>query len=880
MTLAKIQIKEGEILISNEELVNIDLKNLIEEKTGQKFDRNKKIHSPFNAADKTPSFSIYFNSNQNKWMYKDFSTDKVGDAIDFVMEFEGINYNESRKHLGLSSEKTIQELQSDKIENYINWQIKHQDNKKGYELIGLFPFTDSNNNILYYKAKFRKPDNKKDISYYHLDSDNVINKRGCEEVPYNLYSTLQAIKNNDIIIITEGERNANKLNNLLKKGYCATSVKGIRELNKLGYFNGCKIYVCGDSGETGEKYKQHIYNELFRDSKDFKFIRLPGLNKMPDNSDVEDWLDSGHNRSDLLESFNKSLDLKNIYELQQDKHGIYKKVYSEKTEGYKKIYISNFNIITATSLRYIDDEIESIEIIFKTEYGKLIKRNGNVTVLEDVRSFKSFLNSMELTFEGKTDDLITLKKWINNYFIDDSCDIVNGIQFNTMNDKLLFITSNGAIGTDKTYDNIKSDETMDNNILYIDFIGKSEMQELLKHLFEFSAYKNTYSIVGTTINYLAIYQAMKLNIKFSHLFIAGESGSGKSTVLEQVVAALLNYPVNMKKSIGLSTGFSFTKDLSVGNFPVIYDEYKPSMMDKYKIKKISDLLRNAYDRHNSDRGTKDQKINSYKLNRPIIMAGEESFSGNEKALIERSCIVYISKSERTSQNTDAMKWLTTNNVLLNKLGKSLIHKVLSLNIETYKLIRNDVSNILAEYTFLNGRVLGTAINACTGIRILNSILQDLHLPILNDYEKYVVENVKEEILQDGEENYSAVENMLVIYNDMIDNNKTNIGNTIFLRKDILYIKTSEMLNQLSAYKKNYDMKDLILLSKNDFTKQAKKAKYLIGTNKAVTIDKKSKKMDIYSIEKIRALKLDCIVEPDELTPVYDNEPIPFPIQNN
>ena len=866
-------------MISNEELVNIDLKNLIERETGQKFDRYNKIKSPF-TNEKTPSFSIYFNSNQNKWMFKDFSSGKVGDAIDFLMEFEGITYNEARKHLGLSSEKTIQELQSDKIENYINWQIKHQENKKGYNLIGLFPFTDPNNNILYYKAKFRKPDNKKDISYYHLDSDNVINKRGCEEVPYNLYNVLQAIKNNDIIIITEGERNTNRLNNLLKKGYCATSVKGIRELNKLGYFNGCKIYVCGDSGEAGEKYKQHIYDELFKDSKEFKFIRLPGLNKMPSNSDIEDWLDTGHDRADLLEAFNKSLDLKNIYDLQQDKYGIYKKVYSEKTETYKKIYISNFNIITATSLRYIDDEKESIEIAFKTEYGKVIKRSGSVTALEDVRSFKSFLNSMELTFKGKTDDLITLKEWINNYFIDDSCDIVNGVQFNAMNNELLFITPNGSIGVNRIYDNIKSNETVNNNIVNIEPISKSEMKELLQHLFEFSAYKNTYSIIGTVINYLMIYQAMQLNIKFSHLFIAGESGSGKSTVLEQVVAALLNYPINMKKSMGLSSGFSFTKDLSMGNFPVIYDEYKPSTFDKYKNKTLSNILRNAYDRQNSDRGTKDQKINSYKLNRPIIMAGEESYLGSEKALIERSCIVYMSKDERTSQNTAAMKWLTDNNILINKLGKSLICKVLSLDIEAYKLIRNDVKDILTKYTFLNDRVLETVINACTGIRILNSVLQDLKLPVLNDYEKYIVENTKEEILQDGEENYSAVENMLVTYNDMIDNNKATTDNVILLRKDILYIKTSEMLNQLSAYKKNYDMKALILLCKSDFTKQAKKAKYLIDTNRTVTMDGKSKKMDVYSIEKIRALKLDCIIEPDELTPVCDNEPIPFPVQNN
>lgn len=510
---------------------NLDLKSLIENETGQRFDKHNKMLSPF-VNEKTPSFSIYFNSNKNKWMFKDFSSGEVGDHIDFIQKYKNMDYNEAREYLNLSSELTIQELQASKIEKYIEWQIKHQDNKKDYKLIGLFPFTDLKNNILYYKAKFKKPDNKKDISYYHLEDDKVINTRGCEEIPYNLYKVLQAIKDNDVIIITEGERNANKFNNMLKKGYCATSVKGIRELNKLTYFNDCKIYVCGDNGPAGEKYKQHIYDELFKNSKSFKFIRLPGLNKMSTNSDIEDWLEVGHDKNDLLEAFNKSLDLKNVYELQQDNHGIYKKVYSEKIESYKKIYISNFNIISATSLRFIDDGLENIEITFKTEYGKSISRDGSVTVLDDIRSFKSFLNSIDLTFKGKGDDLTTLKEWINNYFIDDSCDIVNGNQFNVLNNELLYIASDGAIGANKTFDNIKSNEKVSTHILNLDPIKKDELKDLIQHLFVFANPNNTYSIIGTVINYLAIYQAIQLNIKFSHLLIVGESGSGKSYHLQ------------------------------------------------------------------------------------------------------------------------------------------------------------------------------------------------------------------------------------------------------------------------------------------------------------------------------------------------------------
>lgn len=844
-------------MISNEELVNIDLKSLIEGETGQKFDRNNKITSPFNPGEKTPSFSIYFNSNQNKWMFKDFSSGEVGDHIDFIEKFKGMNYKQAREYLKLPCEKTLQELQFDKIEKYINWQIKHQENKKGYELIGLFPFTDSNNNVLYYKAKFKKTNGKKDISYYHLDSDNVINTRGCEEVPYNLYSTLQAIKNNDIIIITEGERNANKLNNLLKKGYCATSVKGIRELNKLGYFNGCKIYVCGDSGEAGEKYKQHIYNELFRDSKEFKFIRLLGLNKMPDNSDVEDWLDAGHNRSDLLEAFNRSLDLKNIYELQQDKHGIYKLVKESngEEETYKRKYISNFRVISATSLNYVDKELNNIEIIFKDEYGKEIKRNGNVVVLEDLRSFKYFINSMNLTFEGKADDLIKLKKWINTYFIDDYCEIYNGNQFRKINNELLFISSSGAIGINKVHHDIKSDEKTNNNISNIGPMDKEELQELMQHLFKFSDYKNTYSIIGTVINDLAIYQGIRTGTKFSHLLIVGGAGSGKSTIIERVVAELLNYDISNIKSMS-TTSFAIDKILSTGNYPVIFDEYKPSKFTDSKNKALSDTFRISYDRREKEKGDRNQNTNSYKLNSPIIMAGEENFKGKESAAIERSCIVYLSKEERTQEHTDSMYWIINNNSLLNKLGKALILKILSISADEYKTIRQTIENKIKNCSFLKDRVLTTAIGSCAGIEILNMVLCDYQLPVINDYYKFITDNLKSEVLDNGKDTYSEVEKMLIkfmyiVSNDKLSQDKNNI--MYFNKKNDLHIKTKEILPEIRIYLDRTKDRKTSVMDEDDFIRQVEKSKYLIKKSVVVKPGGKTKRMDLYDIEKINKL---------------------------
>ena len=193
------------------------------------------------------------------------------------------------------------------------------------------------------------------------------------------------------------------------------------------------------------------------------------------------------------------------------------------------------------------------------------------------------------------------------------------------------------------------------------------MLELKKRIFRFASSDKSIPIIGTVINNLAVLHNQEAKEKMHHLLIVGESGSGKSTILSNVVAALLNYPVKDIKSIGLATSFGFIRDLSTGNYPSLYDEFKPTSLDKYKIQKLSESLRNLYDRTTIARGDKTFKNKEFQLSRPIIIAGEESYPNGEKALIERSCIVYLSRRERTAKHTEAMMWLIEHEELLNKL---------------------------------------------------------------------------------------------------------------------------------------------------------------------------------------------------------------------
>lgn len=347
-----------------------------------------------------------------------------------------------------------------------------------------------------------------------------------------------------------------------------------------------------------------------------------------------------------------------------------------------------------------------------------------------------------------------------------------------------------------------------------------------------------------------------------HLLIIGESESGKSTILSNVIATILNYPAKDIKSIGLISNFGIIRDLSTGNYTSLYDEFKPSSLDRYKIQKLSESLRNLYDRTTITRGDKSFKNKDFQLTRPIIVAGEESYPNGEKALIDRSCIIYLSKRERTERNTEAMMWLIKNESLLRKLGRSLIDIVINMTVEEYAAIREKVQ---ANLNGLNNRPLNTAINIASGIEIFNLLLAKHGFKAFEGYEQYIIKNIKEEVLEGGEETKSTVERMLLLYDQMLEDGRAGLTEVVKTQGDGLYIKTSEMINEIFDFVNKTGSAEVIPLKLKDFKKQAMKAGYLIGTgrtSKTLRDGNKLVRYDVYSIERMKELNVPSIIEPD------------------
>ncbi|AGF56438.1 hypothetical protein B0P06_005296 [Clostridium saccharoperbutylacetonicum] len=859
------------------ELEDIDLREWIEKETGQKFNRENKICCPFHN-EKTPSFGIKFYPDDNKWRYKCFGgCDAHGDVIDFIQKYKNLDYKKAREYLGVAVEKTPRELQFEKILKRIDWDVINTEFKQGYKLLGLFEFVNGHNEVIYYKAKFLKPDGKKAASYYRFEGDKIINKReGIEEVPYNLYNVLIGLADK-VIIVVEGEKDANNINALLRgTNYVATSIKGCTNLDILK--NGFKprIYALGDTGVAGEKYKWHVHKEFFSIATEFKFVNLPGIKSLGDNKDVTDWLNSGHSKQDLLNAFKRSLDLKNENELQQDPIGVYKIIYDKKAKEDKRINLTDFMLLEADKVLNVDDDMEFIRLKLKSRNdGKIYEKVKESTVFNDLRTFRNMLG-MDLSFDGNMNDLVKFKMWITQYFAIETKEVYTGTKFIMKNDKLTFICADGSISENKTDFSITADET---NVFVVskEKLKTDELLEIKNNIFKFTSTEKSISIIGTTINNLAVYQNISLNLNLHHLLMVGEAETGKSTILEKIIAPILNYPIkgdkNEKFSFTTAKQFSLPKSLSMGNYPLLCDEFAPTTWNPNKIADMVNPLKDAYDRAPMIRGDKNFKLKKFVSLRPIIIAGEENYPGQSKALITRSCIVYLSKYERTEKSTESTFWLINHQDLLNRLGRSLIEEVLNISVEQYDNMRKE---LMPKFTELNDRSLQTSLNIACGIEIFNILLERHGLNKITNYEKYIVNNIKEEVLDGGEEAKSIVEQMLLLYNDMVEDGRAMFTDYVIQeRGDGLFIKTSEMLNQLRVHVKNTNTQ-INILSDKDFKKQATKAGYIkektakqIRLKNGVTTPNGKNMIwyDQYNLEKVRKLKAFAICSSGELEQV-------------
>lgn len=126
---------------------------------------------------------------------------------------------------------------------------------------------------------------------------------------YNIHNLVQAVKEEQIIFIVEGEKDAD---NLIKRCLVATTTSigatkgdiGRKWLKKFNtYFQNADVILIPDNDLVGKNFMDHVAGQLNGIANSVKIIELPNLSE---KEDVSDWLEEGNDIYDLKDLIKKT----------------------------------------------------------------------------------------------------------------------------------------------------------------------------------------------------------------------------------------------------------------------------------------------------------------------------------------------------------------------------------------------------------------------------------------------------------------------------------------------------------------------------------------------------------------------------------------------
>ena len=122
--------------------------------------------------------------------------------------------------------------------------------------------------------------------------------QGIEPLPYRLPEIMAAMSKGKVIVIVEGEKDADKLAALGFASTCNSGGAGKwTELHSKYFQSGVEVVIIPDNDESGRKHADSVASQLLGRGCHVKVVSLLGL---PPKGDVSDWLEAGHSKEELL----------------------------------------------------------------------------------------------------------------------------------------------------------------------------------------------------------------------------------------------------------------------------------------------------------------------------------------------------------------------------------------------------------------------------------------------------------------------------------------------------------------------------------------------------------------------------------------------------
>lgn len=860
--------------------------------------------------DKTPSLRL--SDKGNRAIYHCFGCGEQGDIINFICKMENIdNITALRKAYDiLGRELKYSTINDNKVENFKNFIKTNQStiikNKETYNLEEIYIYFDEDKKPLYCKIKYKNLFGKKHFITKSLIEMDIGYKYGdhkyfeqCKKVLYNLLEIKKAISKDDWIFFVEGEKDVETLSkiNLPATTICTKKWKSSYDED----LKNAKVIFIGDSGRSGQEFKNFIVEKLKKCCKGLKIIDLPGLENIGDgkNKDVTDWLESGKTSKELLQIVKKSLNILDKNTLQQDEDGIYEVIDKIENEEVKESrrYLTNFQIIDVTLYRNEDNKDQIIKLNIKSNHRQSIIEADARLCFSDLKIFRRYLG-IDYIFYGEIQDLTKLHQWIINYFIKEDISIFTRSGIRKINDEYVLVTNKGTLKSNGEFDITRKSINTIHNIDFtnLDILNKDEAEILSKYLFNFNSKENIYNTLGLgAANILNTFARESSMNNLPILQDLGESKSGKSKVLK--ILRLLFNDTNPGISLSVLTDFELLKYFDETYLPVFLDEVNISKVDNCKINFLSNHIRAIVEGYENTKVTENSTLQKFTYNASLIISGDEEIQ--ETAIKSRSNIVWYTRSDFTREGKESVEFLCNSedgSNLLRRFSKSLYLRVLNYYIDG--AFDNEYLVTRFKYDFdeklylSNSTEINTAIYTMMGLELIYNTFESLGVNMnniinLEEASNIIINNLKCNVLEESQNEFkSDYEKLLEDINNLIyiPDRKIMLEENVHYRilPDNIHIAFDfkSIYDKLNNYYKQYKNDSEKLLNYNTFIKMISKSEYIADLDpkkhyravkiKTLVEDKnglpdyiiKHKMMFILKIDKVKKLEMDNILPID------------------
>ena len=414
------------------------------------------------------------------------------------------------------------------------------------------------------------------------------------------------------------------------------------------------------------------------------------------------------------------------------------------------------------------DEETQLTADLVTVRGETFRHSFLTTDFTNLQRFKIALNkrTIALSYTGSEGDLELLKAFL--YELDWTRK--KGVKTSGLylhDKRWIFVSGDRAVdGEGKSVEGLQQFEQYrqaEPSILDAPMISAEQIVELGALLLGYNEPAKTVAVLSWCAGCFLKEHLKSRKIKYPHLFLIGEAGSGKSNTLERIIL-----PIFSKTRIAAAsqvTKFTLMKEAVASNLiPQTLDEFKPSKIDRATLSVVLNHMRNAYDGTDGERGRADQTMTKYTLCAPLVVAGEESPA--EASIRERSIELLFSKKDlKPEKHRKAFARLSGMSDMLSGFGRALLSVALNISAESVETwYRAAMDEIDAE---LPSRVRNNIACCVAGLQLLDALCQAhgltwervFGIPIERCAE-YLVYGAKEYLLDGGTANKGIIEQTL------------------------------------------------------------------------------------------------------------------------